>query len=110
MFLFSGRIQNTRDVGLVTGNGTSDNLLKMRYIKKRVLSELNFGDIIVTSGESENYIKDIPIGTISKITVVDYDSSLDIEVTPIIDFARLETVIVTDLHEVNDDENTGDKQ
>ena len=106
----SGRIQNTRDVGLVTGNGTSDNLLKMRYIKKRVLSELNFGDIIVTSGESENYIKDIPIGTISKITIVDYDSSLDIEVTPIIDFARLETVIVTDLHEVNDDENTGDKQ
>lgn len=97
----SCRIQNTRDVGLVTGTGNADSPLAMKYIKKRVLPELNFGDIIVTSGESSNYIKDIPVGTISKISVVDYDSSLDIEVTPIIDFSRLETVIVTDLKEIN---------
>lgn len=97
----SGRIQNTRDIGLVGGSGEVDSPLQMKYIKKRVLPELNFGDIIVTSGESENYIKDIPIGTISKITVVDYDSSLNIEVTPIVDFSRLETVIVTDLKETN---------
>lgn len=99
----SGRIQNTRDIGLVNGSGDVDEPLQMKYIKKRVLSELNFGDIIVTSGESENYIKDIPVGTISKITVVDYDSSLNIEVTPIVDFSRLESVIVTDLKEINPD-------
>lgn len=97
----SSRIQNTRDVGLVTGGGSQDSPLLMKYIKKRVLSELNFGDIIVTSGESENYIRDIPVGTISKITVIDYDSSLNIEITPIVDFSRLETVIVTDLREIN---------
>ncbi len=97
----SCRIQNTRDIGLVTGTGSQDVPLAMRYIKKRVLDELNFGDIIVTSGENGNYVKDLPVGTISKITVVDYDSSLNIEVTPIIDFSRLETVIVTDLVEVN---------
>ena len=97
----SCRIQNTRDVGLVTGSGNQDSPLLMKYIKKRVLPELNFGDIIATSGESENYIRDIPVGTISKITVVDYDSSLNIEITPIVDFARLETVIVTDLREIN---------
>lgn len=97
----SARIQNTRDVGLINGLGSSDSPLTMRYIKKRVLGELSIGDMIVTSGENGNYIQDIPIGTISKITVVDYDSSLDIEVTPVIDFARLETVIVTDLKEVN---------
>ena len=97
----SGRIQNTRDIGLVNGRGTAENPLSMKYIKKRVLEELHFGDLVVTSGESENYIRDIPIGSISKITVLDYDSSLDIEITPIIDFARLETVIVTDLKETN---------
>ncbi|MBQ6779723.1 MAG: rod shape-determining protein MreC [Treponema sp.] len=97
----SGRIQNTRDIGLITGRGSSENPLSMKYIKKRVLEELHFGDLVVTSGETENYIRDIPIGSISKITVLDYDSSLDIEITPIIDFARLETVIVTDLQEKN---------
>lgn len=97
----SGRIQNTRDIGLVNGRGSAENPLSMKYIKKRVLEELHFGDLVVTSGESENYIRDIPIGSISKITVLDYDSSLDIEITPIIDFARLETVIVTDLKEAN---------
>lgn len=97
----SARIQNTRDVGLLNGLGSADSPLAMRYIKKRVLDELNIGDMIVTSGENGNYIRDIPIGTISKITVVDYDSSLNIEVTPVIDFGRIETVVVTDLKEVN---------
>ncbi len=97
----SSRIQNTRDIGLVFGSGNAEQPLQMKYIKKRVLSELNFGDIIVTSGESENYSPDIPVGTISKISVVDYDASLNIEITPVIDFSRLETVIVTDLKEEN---------
>lgn len=97
----SARIQNTRDLGLVNGNGSADLPLKMNYIRKRVLDELNIGDMIVTSGENGNYVQDIPIGTISKITVVDYDSSLNIEVTPVIDFARIENVVVTDLKEVN---------
>lgn len=97
----SARIQNTRDIGLINGLGSVNSPLIMRYIKKRVLDELNIGDMIVTSGENGNYIQDIPIGTISKISVVDYDSSLNIEVTPVIDFGRIETVIVTDLNEVN---------
>lgn len=97
----SCRIQNTRDIGLVSGSGSQDAPLQMKYIKKRVLPELNYGDIIVTSGESENYLRDIPVGTISKVTVTGYDSSLNIEVTPIIDFSRLEIVTVTDLKEAN---------
>ena len=74
----------------------------MQYIKKRVLEELSFGDVIVTSGENDNYMRDIPIGSISKITVLDYNSSLNIELTPIIDFSRLETVIVVNQKELND--------
>jgi len=98
----SARIQNTRDLGLVTGMGTDDEPLSMQYIKKRVLNDLHFGDVIVSSGENGNYMRDIPLGTISKISVLDYNSSLNIELTPIIDFSRLETVIVVDQNRTND--------
>ena len=90
----SARMQNTGDIGLVTGNGTEDKPLSMKYIKKRVISELHFGDIVVTSGENGNYVKEIPIGTISKVSILDYDTSLDIEIEPVINFSRLESVMV----------------
>lgn len=90
----SARMQNTRDIGLVTGNGTEDKPLSMKYIKKRVISELHFGDIVVTSGENGNYVKEIPIGTILKVSILDYDTSLDIEIEPVINFSRLESVMV----------------
>ncbi len=103
----SARVQNTRDIGLVTGNGSDSLPLKMGYIKKRVIDELRFGDVIVTSGENENYPADIPIGTISHVQVLDYDTSLAIELDPIIDFSRLETVLVIDRKTPNDKAKDG---
>lgn len=97
----SARIQNTRDLGLVTGNGSPDKPLTMLHIRKRVLEELHYGDMIVTSGENNNYMSDLPLGSISKITTLDYNSSLSIEVAPIIDFSRLENVVIVNLHEIN---------
>ena len=44
----------------------------------------------------------VGIGTISKITTLDYNSSLNIELVPIIDFARLENVVVVNQKELND--------
>lgn len=90
----SVRVQNTRDLGLATGLGNTEETMKLDYIKKRVADQLHYGDVIVTSGENGNYMKDIPIGTIKRITVLDYDSSLDMEIESAIDFSRLETVIV----------------
>ena len=56
---------------------------------------------IISTENGDNYVADIPVGTITNIMVVEYDSSLNIEITPVVDFARLETVIVTDLKEPN---------
>lgn len=98
----SARIQNTRDIGLVSGNGSDMLPLDLDYIKKHVIDELHFGDVVVTSGENDNYPADIPIGTISSTRVLDYDNSLAIEISPIIDFSRLETVIVVDQGRFND--------
>ena len=92
--MVSARIQNSRDLGLVNGLGSQDQPLLMQYIRKSVVDELSYGDIVVTSGENDNYMRDIAIGTISKITTLDYNSSLNIELIPIIDFARLENVVV----------------
>ncbi|WP_443736091.1 rod shape-determining protein MreC [Treponema sp.] len=100
----SSRIQNTRDLGIVSGNGSSDGSLSLKYIRKRVMDDFNYGDIVVTSGENGNYMRDIPVGRISKITVLDYDSSLNIELDPIIDFNRLENVLVIDQYNENDRE------
>ncbi|HOQ92872.1 MAG TPA: rod shape-determining protein MreC [Treponemataceae bacterium] len=93
----SARIQTTRDIGIVNGRGSANSPLLLQYVKNKVIDELQFGDVIVTSGESETYTKDIPIGRIISIKNLDYDNSLEIELDPIIDFSRLETVIVVDL-------------
>ncbi|MBQ9239431.1 MAG: rod shape-determining protein MreC [Treponema sp.] len=89
----SARIQNTRDLGLVSGLGGSSRPLSLQYIRKGIIEKLHYGDIVVTSGENDNYLPDIPIGTIEEIRTVDYDSSLDIDLTPVIDFSRLEMVV-----------------
>lgn len=90
----SARVQSTRDIGLVTGMGVSDQPLSLQYIRRRVLENLHYGDVIVTSGENDNYLPDIPIGTIREIRVIDYSSSLDIDIESAIDFSRLENVVV----------------
>ena len=100
--MVSTRIQNTRDLGLVSGLGSQDQPLILQYIRKRVLPELNYGDIIVTSGENDNYKRDIPVGTISKIETISYNSSLYIEILPIIDFSRLENVVVINPKELKE--------
>lgn len=103
--IVSARILNTRDLGLANGLGSQDQPLKLKYIRKTVVDSLKFGDVVVTSGENDNYMKDIPIGTISLIKNNNYDTSLDIELTPIIDFARLENVVVVNPKELNDRKN-----
>jgi len=92
----SSRIKSTRDIGICSGNGKQEEPLRLRYIRKRVLDELHYGDLIITSGENENYFSNIAIGTISAIRTLDYDTSLEIDVIPLIDFSRLERVIVVD--------------
>lgn len=94
----SARIQSTRDIGLVTGMGVVDMPLSLQYIRRRVLENLHYGDVIVTSGENDNYLPDIPIGTIREIRVIDYSSSLEIDIESAIDFSRLENVIVLKPH------------
>lgn len=90
----AGRFQNTRYEGLLMGGGELKNLLTMKYVQKSARSEVTYGDLVVTSGMSTIYPKGIYVGRVRSINAKEYDSSLEIQVEPIIDFSKLEYVFV----------------
>ena len=98
----SARIKTTRELGIVSGTGSEEKPLSISYISKRSLGKIQNGDVVVTSGENGNYMRDIPIGSISNIQTLDYDSSLNLDIVPIIDFSRLEMVLIVDQTMGND--------
>lgn len=101
----SARLETSRYDGLVNGQGSADGLLVMKYVKKRARDEIMVGDKIITSGENYNYPGSIPIGFVSKIQGLDYETSLELDVEPVIDFSRLENVFVLDMSVGQAEEN-----
>ena len=95
-FNVSARISHTGNVGLVSGLGNLNKSAKMQYVKKIYKDDFQYGDVVVTSGENGNYLENILIGTISNVQDFDYDSFLQIDILPIIDFDKLSTVLVVD--------------
>lgn len=95
----SGRLETSRYDGLLNGQGDSESPLVMKYVKKRARDEIHLGDKVVTSGENNNFPKNVPIGFVSKITGIDYETSLELDIDPVIDFSRLENVFVLDMNQ-----------
>jgi rod shape-determining protein MreC len=93
----SARLETSRYDGLVNGQGSSDSPLVMKYVKKRARDEIKVGDKVITSGENYQYPKNIPVAFVSKIRAVDYETSLELDLEPVIDFSRLENVFVLDM-------------
>lgn len=88
----SSLVQETRDVGLVEGNGTP--LLKMTYIDLH--AQLQVGQMVVTSGLGGIYPKGIPIGQIVQISEDQSRFSLSAIVKPLAEFSKLEEVLCVD--------------
>jgi rod shape-determining protein MreC len=85
-------LQRTRETnGLVEGLGDG-NLLRMGNIPYYSSVEVN--DRVITSGLSTTYPKGIDVGTISKISREPSGLLLTAEVKPVVDFDRLEEVMV----------------
>lgn len=93
----SARLETTRYDGLISGQGSSDSPLVMKYVKKRAKDEIRLGDKVLTSGENSNYPGEIPVGFVSRIRGLDYETSLELDIDPVIDFSRLENVFVLDM-------------
>lgn len=82
-------IQNTRTQGIIKGTGTS---YRLYYVPKN--NEVKPGDLLVTSGLGGVFPKGLPVGTVSSVISNRRGMFLDIEAEPIVDFSRLENVIV----------------
>ena len=89
-----GRIQINRYTGLIRGQGTPLGNLIMTSVPKSARGALKVGDLVVTSGLSTVYPKDIYIGRIREIGAKPWETSLQIEIEPMVDFSRLEYVFV----------------
>jgi rod shape-determining protein MreC len=86
------RLEKSRYEGLVTGQNRLDKPLLMQYVKKSSKDEIQFGDLVVTSGLAGLYPKDLSVGRVKEKKIVDYKTSMELELDPIIDFSRLEFV------------------
>jgi rod shape-determining protein MreC len=90
----AARLQESRYEGLITGQGNNSAYIQMRYVKKRARSEIKYGDLIITSGLSRIYPQGIYIGRVRSIAAKEYESTLTIDIEPIIDFTKIENVFV----------------
>ena len=92
--IVSARVDTTRDEGLVAGQGRDRGTIVMNYVKKTAKDKIGYGDLVVSSGLGGVYPKGINIGRIRDITAPAYETSLVLQVQPIIDFDRLEYIVL----------------
>lgn len=86
----TGMIQKSRDEGIV--QGTPQGAIHMKYLPP--LSPVEAGDRVVTSGLAGDFPRGLQIGQIQTITKADTDLFQAAEITPIVNFAKLEGVLV----------------
>lgn len=90
----AARLQRSRYEGLVNGRGGSSGTLVMNYVDKLASQQVTTGDRVITSGMQSIFPEGIAIGSVSSIRSTPYESSLELELAPIVDFGRLEYVFV----------------
>jgi rod shape-determining protein MreC len=92
----AARFSVSRYDGLAEGQGSPDASLLMRFIRKRARDEINYGDMVVSSGMGGVYPAGINIGRVTGVNYREYEISMEVELEPVIDFSRLEYVFVID--------------
>ena len=90
----AARLQSSRYEGLVSGAGSATEQVTMNYVQKRARDEIKYGDLVITSGMNSIYPKGIYIGRVRSIGAKEWQTSLELTLQPIVDFARLEYVFV----------------
>jgi rod shape-determining protein MreC len=83
-------IQRTRDEGLV--EGTEKGLARIKYLS--LLADVKEGDLVLTSGLTGSFPKGLPIGTLGLVTKKELDLFQQAELTPNVDFSKIEEVLV----------------
>ena len=96
----TGLIQRTRDEGLV--EGTPKGQSRMKYIP--LLSSVQEGDAVVTSGLTGGFPRGLAIGVITKINKSEGELFQSADVVPEVDFSKLdEVVVITSVHDLQEE-------
>lgn len=87
-----GLVQSSGDLVLVEGGQLDQSTLLAKPLSRDTTVEV--GDVIVTSGLSRIYPKNLPIGEVVAVESRQYDLSFAAVVNPFVDFTRLEYVLI----------------
>ena len=87
------KVQRTGSQGALRGLGRDDSYACEIEMLERGKEPVQENDIIVTSGLGE-FPAGIEVGRVAKVTTKDYGMFQEVEVTPVVDFSNLESVII----------------
>ncbi len=90
----AARLDRSRYDGLLEGTGQADDPLILRYVERRSRNEIQYDDLIITSGLQSIFPANLPIGRVTRVTAPSFETSLNISVDPVIDFGKLEYVFI----------------
>lgn len=90
----SARLSKTRYEGLIRGLGSDSEILIMEYLDRNSRNQISVGDEVISSGLQSLYPPNIFLGNVGAISATSYANSLELEITPFIDFTRLEYVFI----------------
>lgn len=86
-------VQRTNSRGILRGTGETDNYKsRIQYLLRA--DEVRVGDTVYTSGLGRRFPPNIKVGTISNVEKREFDLYQLAEVTPSVNFSRLEEVFV----------------
>ncbi len=92
----AARLQSSRFDGLVAGSPGGASALSMSYVKKLAVNEVQYGELVISSGMGQLFPEGIHIGRVREMIAKGYEASLELEIEPIVDFSRLEFVYIID--------------
>ncbi|MDE5832811.1 MAG: rod shape-determining protein MreC [Desulfovibrio sp.] len=83
--------QESRAPGILKGQGTGKPM-EVDFVQRD--APMNEGEILVTSGLDDKYPKGLPVARIERVAPSDYTQFMAIEAAPLVDFKRLEEVLL----------------
>ena len=83
-------IQRNRTRGILAGR--SERTCRLKYVLKS--DDIEVGDMVITSGMGGVFPKGIPLGRVTRVRMIGHDIFQEVEVTPTVNFTRLEEVMV----------------
>ena len=101
----AGRLERSRNEGMINGRGEENDQISMLQVPRDALKDIEYGDLVITSGLGQVFPKNIPIGRVRGIQSKAYETSLELSLETVIDFSRLEYMLILTADGTNGKEN-----